>query len=406
MVRFKYIIAFILALDIFIFPQSEEIEEKAKSLLQLREEIRKLEQELELNQIKEKNSYAKYQNLNKQKFYFQKIVISLQKEENIKTQKIDQIKSEIKNLQSQIEQIKEDYSKYIVYNYKYGRISEIEAIIISKNLRQAILRFKYLRDFSNRQKKNINFLNEKIAELNLLQTNLAKEIEDKRLLAAEKNKDLNSLNNLINAEQYSLSELRKDKSIISKQISDKRKSEVAIKNLIDKLIADSEKPKIVLNKKTEKADTEKEIIKDKIFENDSLNTATSFNELKGRLSFPVSRGKVVSDFGAKQNVRLKTISINNGIDILCTDPIVRTVTDGVVSAIEWLPGFGTVVIITHKGNYRTVYGHLENIQVSENQRISGGSVIGSVSNGIEGRILHFQIWNGRQSIDPLAWLKK
>lgn len=406
MVKFTFSIFLFLTLYVFVFPQKKEIEEKAKTLEQLRDEIIKLERELDLNKTKEQNSYTNYTNLNKQKFYFEKIISSLRTEEQTKSQKIDKIKSEISSLENQIEQIKSNYSKYIVYNYMHGRVSELEAILDSKNFKQAILRFKYLRNFSDRQQNNIKLMSEKITELNLMQTNLAKELEEKRLLTAEKNRELEQLQNLISSEQKALNELRKDRTVISKQISDKRKSEVVIKNLIDKLIAESEKQKIVVNKKTEIIEEKKEFIGDEVFKNEFLTGSVSFSALKGKLPYPISRGKVISEFGTKQNVRLNTVSITHGIDILSTDPVVKSVSDGIVSAIEWMPGYGTVVIISHTGDYRTVYGHLENIQIAENQRVSAGSIIGYVSNSLEGRVLHFQIWNGRQSVDPIAWLKR
>lgn len=405
MVKLLYIFLFTVSSSYILFSQNKEIDEKTKKLDELRNEIRKLEQELEDNQKKEKNSYTNYSNLNKQKFYFEKIVSTLRSEENMKSQQIEKIKEDIKLKETQIEKIKSDYSKYIVYNYKYGRISEIESILNSKNMRQAILRIKYLRDFSNRQQNDISILNQKIAELNSMKNNLAKEIEEKRLLTAEKNKEIFLLNNKLNSEEKLLNELRKDRTVLSKQISDKRKSEIAIKNLIENLIIKAQKPKLVVKKNTEKTETKSEIIEEKTFDNEFLNTSISFSELRGRLAFPVSQGRIISDFGTQKNMKLKTVSINYGIDILCKDPVVKSVSDGIVSAIEWLPGFGTVVIITHKGDYRTVYGHLENIQVTENQRVNAGNVIGYVSNGIDGRVLHFQIWNGRQSVDPNTWLK-
>lgn len=405
MVKVLHFLLFIITLNFVLFSQNKEIEEKSKTLDDLRNEIKKLEQELEANQRIEKNTYSNFTNLNKQKFYYEKIVNKLRSEENKRSQEIERIKTEIKAKENQVEEIKKDYARYVVYNYKIGRMSELESIINSKNFRQAILRIKYLRDFSNRQQNDINKLVSKIKELNNLQITLAKEIEEKRLLSAEKEKEISLLNSKLKSEEKIINELRKDRNTLTKQISDKRKSEIAIKNLIEKLIAETKKPKIVDNSKIEKLEISKEIREEKIFDNEFPTTSVSFSEMKGRLPFPVSRGRIISDFGSKQNVKLKTVSINYGIEILCTDNIVRSVADGIVSAIEWLPGFGTVVIITHKGNYRTVYGHLENIQVFENQRISGGSVIGYVSNSIEGRILHFQIWNGRQSVDPISWLK-
>ncbi len=400
------IFLFVLLFSFILIAQSKEIEEKTKRLDELRNEIQKLEKELESKKEQEKNTYSNYTNLSKQKFYFEKIISTLRKEETSKSQQIEKIKSEMKSKANQINQIKSEYSKYVVYNYKFGRISELEAILNSKNLRQAIFRIKYLRDFSKRKQNDLMVLNSRLNELSNLQSNLEKEIEEKRLLTAEKNKELFSLNDKINSEQKLLSELRKDRTVISKQISDKKKSEVAIKNLIEKLIAEAQKPRVVEKKNPEKIISTNETNEEKVFDDEFLTSSVSFSELKGRLSFPVSRGKIISDFGTQKNVKLRTFSVNYGIDILCNDPLVKTVSDGIVSAIEWLPGYGTVVIITHKGNYRTVYGHLENIQVSENQRVSAGSVIGSVSNSLEGRVLHFQIWNGRQSVDPITWLKK
>jgi septal ring factor EnvC (AmiA/AmiB activator) len=388
----------------FTFPQSNEIDVKKKSLDDLRNEIKMLELDLAENQKREKLSYSNFVNLNKQKFYYEKIISTLRAEELAKSNQIEKLKVEIKSLENQIEKIKVQYSKFVVYNYKYGRISELEAILNSKSFRQALLRIKYLRDFSTHQQKEIKLLNLKIAELNSMQNSLEKEIEEKRLLTAEKNKEISLLNNKIQNEEKLLNELRKDRTVISKQISDKKKSEAAIKNLIEKLIAESQRPKLVA-KKNDIVETNNNISKEQVFDNEFLTSSVSFNQLKGKLPFPVSRGRIISDFGNKRNLRLNTVSVNYGIDILCNEQTVRAVSYGIVSAIEWLPGYGTVVIITHNGNFRTVYGHLENIQVTENQRVNAGTVIGNVSNSLEGRVLHFQIWNGRQSVDPLSWLK-
>lgn len=405
MVKLSYIILVLTFFTSISFSQNKEIDDKRKSLNDLRNEISKLEQELSENQKKEKISYSNFANLNKQKYYYEKIISTLRAEENSKANQIEKIKSDIKYLEKQIEEIKSQYSKFVVYNYKYGRTSELEAILNSNSFRQAMLRVKYLRDFSNRQQNEIKLLNDKISELNNMQNVLAKEIEEKRLLTAEKNKEISLLNNKIANEEKLLNELRRDRTVISKQISDKRKSEVAIKNLIEKLITESQKPRTVA-KKNEVIESKRELTEEEIFNNQFLSSSAPFSQLKGKLPFPVSRGRIISDFGDKRNLRLNTVLVNYGIDILCTEPTVRAVSNGIVSAIEWLPGYGTVIIISHNGNFRTVYGHLENLQVSENQRVNAGSVIGYVSNSLEGRVLHFQIWNGRQSVDPISWLKR
>ena len=64
------------------------------------------------------------------------------------------------------------------------------------------------------------------------------------------------------------------------------------------------------------------------------------------------------------------------------------------------------MIVSHKGNYRTVYGHLSEVFVKEGDKINTGGAIGKIGESVEGNILHFEIWNGRQNVNPESWLRK
>ena len=55
-------------------------------------------------------------------------------------------------------------------------------------------------------------------------------------------------------------------------------------------------------------------------------------------------------------------------------------------------------------NYRTVYGHVSEIFVSEGDKVKSGSVLALVDEGIDGYVLHFEIWNGRDKQNPEKWL--
>ncbi|MGE5683137.1 MAG: murein hydrolase activator EnvC family protein, partial [Bacillota bacterium] len=85
---------------------------------------------------------------------------------------------------------------------------------------------------------------------------------------------------------------------------------------------------------------------------------------------------------------------------------VKAVLDGIVSTVNWVPGYGSVLIVTHKNNVRTVYGHLGEIFVNEGSRVTAGSVIGKVGESLDGNILHFEVWNERSNQNPEAWLSK
>ena len=133
----------------------------------------------------------------------------------------------------------------------------------------------------------------------------------------------------------------------------------------------------------------------------------NFSDLKGNMSWPVSTGKVVRDFGENKNQKLKTVTLNYGIDIKSNpNEKVFAVAQGIVSVIDWIPGFGSIIIITHKGDYRTVYGHIVSILVNEGDEVNAGTQLGFVNESLEGDIMHFEIWSERNYQNPETWLVK
>ena len=166
------------------------------------------------------------------------------------------------------------------------------------------------------------------------------------------------------------------------------------------------KPETVIATTTE-TKTKKEVESSDYNFDLSTSSFTNFSELKGKLNWPIAKGKVVRKFGESLNPSLKTLTVNYGIDIRAAgDMSVKCVAEGVVSAVEWLPGYGTVLIISHSGNYRTVYGHLSEVFVKEGDKIKTGGVIATVGESLEGKILHFEVWSGRQNVNPEIWLRK
>lgn len=395
--------------SVFLLAQDISIEKKKKELEKIKSELQQLQTELESKSKKEKLTYESYNNLNRQSHLISKIISNLQKEENDKELQIEKIKREISSIESEIDAIKKNYAKYVVSIYKYGKSSELEALIDAKSFNQAMLRVKYLREFSNRRKSDIERLIEnktKLAGANLI---LSKELEEKRILKESKEKEITELNKRLNEEKKLLALLRKDKSNISKKLNDKRKAEAQIRNMISKLIEEAERKKEIVAKKEIKTTNEKNVVVDETDYDVDLSTKSfaSFADMKGNMIWPVNRGKIVTQFGEQRNKKLNTVTVSYGIDILARgDLSIKVVADGVVSAVEWLPGYGTVVIVSHKGGFKTVYGHLAEVYVNEGDKLKTASLIGKVGESLEGNILHFQIWNGRQSVNPENWLKK
>tara|TARA_Y100000591_G_scaffold103877_1_gene88341 strand:- start:839 stop:1618 length:780 start_codon:yes stop_codon:yes gene_type:complete len=97
---------------------------------------------------------------------------------------------------------------------------------------------------------------------------------------------------------------------------------------------------------------------------------------------------------------------HGGIDIVAKEGTpISSASSGVVVFSGWTYELGNLIILYHGGGYMTHYGHNQNNLVSRLDMVKRGDVIGYVGNtGISsGPHLHFEIWKGDRSIDPLIY---
>jgi len=184
----------------------------------------------------------------------------------------------------------------------------------------------------------------------------------------------------------------------------KKKAQNSIKNIIAKLI-EEEKNR---NQQLVSVDGTVIIEEDPGIEYDLGTTSfSSFAQMKGEMLWPLHEGRIIGKFGENKNSVLNTVTLNYGIDIEAKeDRNVRCVAEGVVSAIDWLPGYGSVIIVSHNEDYRTVYGHLSEIFIQESDNVKAGTVLAKIGESVEGKVLHFEIWKARINRDPELWLAK
>jgi septal ring factor EnvC (AmiA/AmiB activator) len=398
------------------------ISQKKTELSRVKEEISSLERELKLKAAKEKETYNTLDNYNKQSYLLHNLIDNLKADEAEKETQISSTQNNIEELKNEIILLKINYGKYVVAVYKHGRPDYWASVLDANSFQQAILRYKYLVKFSDQRERDLERLQNKKDEMLHAKLNLETEKNEKSLLEKQKSDEEKSLEVKRNERKKILNNIKNDKSALKSELEAKKSAESKILNLINKLIADAEqkrkadedriaKARLAARSKklaSKSASTKSEIYEDKGYDVDLSTTGMpSFGALKGRLNWPVSGGKVVRNFGENKNEKLNTVTLNYGIDIkTSSDADVHCVADGVVSAIDWLPGYGSVLILTHKGDFRTVYSHLSEIYVKEGNHVNSGSVLGKVGESLEGNVLHFEIWNSRNKQNPESWLAR
>ena len=89
------------------------------------------------------------------------------------------------------------------------------------------------------------------------------------------------------------------------------------------------------------------------------------------------------------------IASNQGTAVYACD-------SGTVVLAEWYGGYGNCIMIDHGNGYKTLYGHLSVISVSNGQTVSQGETIGQVGStgNSTGPHLHLEVYKNGSRIDP------
>ncbi|MDP3148724.1 MAG: peptidoglycan DD-metalloendopeptidase family protein [Ignavibacteria bacterium] len=422
MVDVTKIFLFLLIFSSFSLPQQKEISTKKQELDNLKTEIQSLEKEIADIAKREKKSYSVVEKFNKQNFLLNQLINSYKTQIEEKSDLIGLLQLQIENLRQKTNALKANYARYAAAIYKGIYRNEFIYLFDAASLQQALARYKYLKQFSISRKKDLQQIRENSLLLAMKVSSVADEKRSKENLLSLKSSEENQLQKKLVEEKNVLKKFRNDKSAAAKELADKKQAEKSIKNIITRLIEKEELRKKELARKL--ADKRKrESLKDKTKPETPVSSSTeeemkdfpsegfatenfkSFSAMRGRMLWPVSRGVIIRKFGEDKNEKLKTVTLNYGIDIkVAGDFKVKAVGEGIVSAIEWLPGYGSIVIVTHSEGYRTVYGHLGQIAVSEGSKVSYGEILGDISESIEGRVMHFEIWKQRDHQNPEVWL--
>lgn len=384
---------------------SDSIRTKNQELDRIKKDISTLQKELQAKTKKERESLQSLENINQQNLLLNKLINNLLTEEKDKEKAIKEIEDVISNVETSVKDLKEKYARYIVWIYKNRGLSMWRFILDAESFNQAIKRYRYLKYISEQNEKTLKQLNSNKFQLSQLKNDLEGERKEKAELAKQKINEQDALEKKEQEKKDLVDLLKHDKKLIAQEIESKRRAEIVIKNMIAKLIEIDRERKAQLHEK--KATDKKSLAYKKNIQFFDYSAFENFAQLRGKLGWPIHEGKVVRPFGENKNERLNTVTLNYGIDIAVKgEQNVLSVAEGIVSAIDWIPGYGSIVIVTHRDDYRTVYGHVAKITVKEGEKVKGGSAIGKVNESLEGKILHFEIWNERNYQNPEIWLAR
>lgn len=379
---------------------------KQKQLEQRREAIKREMQQLqrlrETNKKKEISILTQVEDLDTKIKLRSDLIKVTNSQANLLTREINENLDKMENLRKELTILKNDYSEMIRKSYKSkSGQSKVMFLLSSENFKQAYKRTQYMKQYANYRKKQGEQIKERTALIQVTNKNLIKQKADKESLIAENRTAKKELDIEKSRQDALIKEIRKKSSSYVAQIKKKQQETDRIDRQIDKLIADA------IAASNKKAGKSTKTNKGFALTPAEVALAKEFSSNKGRLIWPVERGRVTRRFGKSSHPTLPGITVtNSGVDIETTpDAVVRAVFEGEVFAIQDIKGSSGLVYVQH-GEYITVYQNLKNIKVEVGDKIDFKQIIGQVTrNAFSGKsILKFSVRKNTSKLNPADWV--
>ena len=262
--------------------------------------------------------------------------------------------------------------------YKEGSVSPIKVAFSSENMSDLLQRLKYMELIAEHDADLMADYKDRLVGLNA---------EKKSLLAVRAK--LVRLEKDAMGKQGEFEKAKKDKKYFLRKV--KKKKQLGIRTRKELLKASNNLNDLI----------------GKLLTKLVSGTGLAISDKKGRLSLPV-KGKILNKFGRQKDKQFASFIVHNGINIkVRTGVSVRSVFDGKVLYTGELEGYGNLVIIGHGKEYHSLYGHLDRINVKQNQVVQTGDIVGlsGDTGSLIGETLYFEMRKNGKPVEPVRWFK-
>lgn len=381
----------------------KELEDKRRKLLR---EIEQTSGRLKKTTENKAATLVRYVTLQKQIGKRQQLVETLQEEVALLGANIERTSGVVMALTEDIDRLEAEYAKMARHAYRQHLArSEWLFLLSSHNLNEAFRRWQYLREYDHyRQKQARLILETRQTLMDKIAAIEERKNEKERLLNSER-RQTEILNLEMSAKNRLLTELKGDEARLARQLEEKRKAEASLSSAIERVIREE-----MERARRESAAAARPGTKSKsTAPSESSVLSGDFRSNRGKLPWPVKEGSITGQFGRQPHPSIPSVEIvNNGIDIQTeTGSAVRSVFEGDVAGVQFVPGYDYMVIVRH-GVYYTVYSRLSEVTVAKGDRVTSRQTIGKVSTDRKSNVseVHFEIWQEKTRLNPQDWVAR
>jgi len=297
---------------------------------------------------------------------------------------IDSLTNNVKDIKNKLGNLRKEYSRILKLNYIQSLTEQRWSYILSSNtLLEGYKKWIFSKQYKDFLKTQRDDLYMSLEELETAMHALNLGITKKEELIQGENIQTKKIESDQVSKQTALLNLQKNESKVKEDLRAQKKEKKRLRQEIETAIAEQTETNV-----TESANAA------------NFNPRLSKSK-KGTLIWPIEDAVVTSHYGKHPHPSLKHVEIlNNGVDLNGGEnKTVRLVFDGEVIGRKKLADKGIMIIVKH-GNYYSVYSRIVQANARAGDKLSKGSILGTVKDE-----LHFEIWQGKEKLNPLHWLK-
>jgi len=297
---------------------------------------------------------------------------------------------------ARVDDVRARLADHVTRVYRRGKPGYVELLFGAEDFGAALRRVRYVSTVLGAQK-------DLAAELSRERTLLADEVRrletreaELRELLLQRGRERERLDALRERRAQALAEVKDEQASYEARIAEMEASAKELQALLERL-------------ETARREAEARAEADRA---EGIRNAfvprASFESLRGRMTWPVE-GDLLTRFGRSRHPRYGTSTYNSGVDIRADrGEGIRAIAEGQVEFVDWVPGYGKTVILSHGNGYYSLYAHASQVLVRVGDHVDEGAAIAQVgdTDSLHGDCLHFELRRGGQAIDPIPWLAR
>lgn len=384
--------------------KQRDLEEKRQAILS---EIKQINTLLFKTRGEKKSVLAEVEDLDQKIAARENLIRITNQQANLLTREINDNLKKMEGLRTELEELKKDYSGMISKSYKSkSQQSRVMFLMSSENFLQAYKRLQYMKQYTKHRKKQGESIKSKSEELQTLNNGLIVQKKDKQKLIEENRKFRKLLAEEKKDQESLIITLKKDESKFAAQVRKKQREANEVDRQIEKLI------KAAIAEANKKAGTTTRKVATAgafALTPEAKALAKSFKSNKGKLIWPVEKGRVVNRYGTRQHPQFPNVTQKfSGVEIATApNAQVRAIFKGEVIRIQKIKGANYGVLVRH-GDYITIYQNLSAVSVKQGDTVDTKDILGTVfaHPTTNKSVLKFFVFQNDKKMNPADWIYK